>query len=224
MEALRQQPVFELDHEARAQIRETRATILEHLDGAPDDLQALVLADVLGEIDPDRDPDLAAHRMRFRATRTADWKLRAKELGLDRLLYNLARGMTEARIGRDAVPVLERYATDLAETRAPGAVPGHIDASYVPDTLVSDPRVTIAYHPSGHLARVAIRIDELHDGELVLGFQPGSGHYAIIEKRGGYGTMIREAYRDGGVVTTLNTPWHDGEESISKRPLTRWVE
>ncbi|HEX7703949.1 MAG TPA: hypothetical protein VF403_24575, partial [Kofleriaceae bacterium] len=97
METLRQQPFFKLDHEARKQIRETCTTILEHLDRAPDDLMGLVLADVLGEIDPDRDPGLAAHRMRFRATRTADWKLRAKELGLDRLLYHLARGMTEAR-------------------------------------------------------------------------------------------------------------------------------
>jgi len=224
MDALRQQPHFPLDHEARRQIRETRTTILDHLSREPDDLKALVLADVLGEIDPDRDPALAGHRMRFRATRPADWKVRARALGVDALLFHLATGLAGARIGKDAVPVLEHYATEISEARAATAIPGIIDASRVPEVLAADRRVTIAYHPNGHLARVAVRIDRLHDGELELAEEPGSGHYRIVEKRGGYGTMIAESYRNGRVWTTLNTPWHDGEESSAKKPWTRWVE
>ena len=231
MEALRQKPVFALDHEARKQIRETRATILEHLRGEPDDFKALVLADAVGEIDPDRDATLAAHRLRFRATRPADWKVRARELGLDRLLFHLVQGMLQARIGAGAVPALERYATAISEARADLGAAGHIDASSVPAGLrvegggfTPPPGVDATYHPSGHLARVKVYLDELHHGELVLGEQPGSGRYTIVEKRGGSGTMIREDYRDGGVVTTLNTPWHDGCESIDKKSWTRWVE
>jgi hypothetical protein len=224
MDALRQQPVFALDHEARKQIRDTRATVLEHLRAAPDDFKALVIADVLGEIDPDRDATLAAHRMRFRATRSADWQLRAKQLGLDRLLFGLACGMMRSRIGRDAVPVLERYAIAINEARASETPRGHIDSSYIPAELASDRRAIIEVHPSGHLARVAILVDKLHNGELVLAAQPGAGQFTLVEKRGGYGTMIREVYRDGNVVTTLNTPWHDGEESLAPKSWTRWIE
>jgi hypothetical protein len=224
MDALRQEPVFVFDHETRKQVRETRETILEHLRTAPDDFKALVLADMLGEIDPDRDATLAAHRMRFRATRPTDWKHKARELGLDRIVFHLAHGMSEARIGRDAVPLLERYATEISEARAANVEAGHIGASSVPDVLARDRRAKITYHPSGHLAKVAVYFDDLHHGSLELSEVPGSGRYQIIEKRGGYGTMITEEYRDGGVITTLNTPWHDGEESITKRPWTRWVE
>jgi hypothetical protein len=223
MDALRQRPVFALDHEARKQIRETRATILEHLRTDPDDFKALVLADVIGEIDPDHDAALAAHRMRFRATRTADWTVRARELGLDRLLFHLAHGMTASKIGLPAVPILERRAVEISEARAPGVTVGKIDADAIPAGLVRDSRVTIAYHPSGHLKHVKLHIDELHRGELTLDAKPGSGHYMIVEKRGGYGTMIQEAYRDGAIVTTLNTPWHDGEESREPAAWTKWV-
>jgi hypothetical protein len=224
MQALRQKPVFGLDHEARKQIRETRATILDTLRADPESFKALVIADVLCDIDPDRDPALATQRARFRATRGADWRVRAKALGLDRLLYHLANGWRDARIGRDAVPVLERRAAEIGEARAEGVEPGTIDVSFVPDELARDRRVVIAYHRSRHLRRVAITIDKLHHGELVLTERPGSGQFTIVEKRGGYGTMIREAYRDGGVVMTLNTPWHDGEESIHAKSWTRWVE
>ena len=224
MDPLRQAPYFALDHEARRQIRETRSTVLEHLAHEPDDLQALVLADVLAEIDPDRDPQLAAHRTRFHATRAGDWKVRARALGIDALLYRLATGLAEARIGTAAVPVLEHHATEISEARASEVAPGLIDASCIPDALATHPAVEIAYHPSGHLARVAVHVDELHDGVLELAPEPGSGHYRIVEKRGGYGTMIAEDYRNGRVVTTLNTPWHDGTESSAKKSWTRWVE
>ncbi len=70
----------------------------------------------------------------------------------------------------------------------------------------------------------AILIDNLHNGELELAETPGSGHFRIVEKLGGYGTMISENYRSGGVVTVLNTPWHDGEESVERKSWTRWVE
>jgi hypothetical protein len=217
-------PVFGLDHEARKQIAETRATILEHLRAAPDDFTALVLADVIGEIDPERDQALAAHRMRFRATRADDWRVRARELGLDGVLFHLAHEMTRARVGRDAVPAIERYATAISEARAAGVAPGHIDASCVPGALARDRRTKLAFHPSGHLASATIRVDARHHGELVLAERPGTGHYTIVEVRGGYGTMIRDDYRDGKVTTTLNTPWHDGTESTETQTWTRWVK
>jgi hypothetical protein len=218
MHRLRQQPLFAFDHEARKQIRDTRVTLLEHLRTEPDDLKGLVLADVIGELDPDRDLELARHRMRFREKRPADWRWRAKELGLDRVLYSIAFGMQSAGIGKDAIPILERRAAEIGEARAPDAARGAIDETYIPAG------VTAAFHPSGHLARAHVFVDKLHEGELVLAEEPGSGHYRIVEKRGGYGTMICEDYRDGCVVTTLNTPWHDGEESSAAKPWTRWVE
>ena len=149
MDALRQRPVFSLDHEARKQIRDTRATILEHLATEPDDFKALVFADVLAEIDPDHDTKLVAHRTRFHATRTDDWKSNARELGLDRLLFHLADGFRTAKIGKDAVPVLERYAVRISEARPRGVPLGLIDQSCMPPMLSRDPRATISYHPSG---------------------------------------------------------------------------
>lgn len=218
MDVFRQQPLFSFDHATRKQIRETRQTLLEHLRGEPDDFKALVLADVIGELDPDRDLVLARHRARFRDTRSADWKVRAKELGLDRLLFHLANGLREARMSKDAAAILERRAAEIGEARAADVTPGLIDASYVPEGL------TASFHRNGHLARVAVKRGKLRNGELVLDEQPGSGHFTIVEKRGGYGTMICENYRDGTVVQTLNTPWHDGEEASEKKPWTRWVE
>jgi hypothetical protein len=57
----------------------------------------------------------------------------------------------------------------------------------------------------------------------LLDATPGSGSYQIVEKRGGYGTMISEEYRDGAIITTLNTPWHDGCESRVPAAWTKWV-
>ncbi|MFN0247045.1 MAG: hypothetical protein ACKV2T_09055 [Kofleriaceae bacterium] len=219
MDQLRQQPVFPFDAKARTQLRESRQTLLDHLRTDPDDFQALVLADVIGEIDPDHDAALAAHRMRFRATRSPDWMAQARERGLDRLLFHLADGMRSARFGRDAVPVLERRAIEISEARAPGVAAGTIDASFVPASL----RSVATYHPSGHLARIRVYRDDLHHGELSLAATPGAGTYSISEKRGGYGTTIRDSYRNGCIVTTLNTPWHDGEESSVAAPWTKWV-
>jgi hypothetical protein len=220
MQSLRQQPLFAFDHECRKQIRETRVTLLEHLRSEPDDLRALVLADVIGELDPDRDLVLAEHRMRFRATRGEDWKLRAKELGLDRVLFHLAEGMRRAKIGRDAVPILERRAIEISEARAAATPRGLIDASYVPAALAA--RAT--FHASGHLSRVSVRVDRRHEGQLALAVAPGAGSFSITEVRGGYGTYVSERYRDGHVEITLNTPWHDGEQAREPKPWTRWVE
>jgi hypothetical protein len=219
MDPLRQQPVFPFDAKSRAQLRETRQTLLDHLRTAPDDLQALVLADVIGELDPDRDPTLAAHRMRFRATRAPDWLAQARARGLDRLLFHLASGLRAGRFGSDVVPVLERRAIEISEARAPGVAAGLIDATFVPEAL----RGLARFHPSGHLARIRVYRDELHHGELALAATPGAGTFSIIEKRGGYGTMVTERYRDGCIVTILNTPWHDGEESTVAAPWTKWV-
>ena len=211
---MQQKPYFRFDHETRKQIEETCATLLDHLRDKPDDLQGLVLADVFAELDR----SVAVHAARFRQTRTADWKWRAKELGIDRLLFHLARGLADARIGKDAIAILERRAAEIGEARAAGTAVGLIDKSYVPKG------VRASFHPSGHLARASVDRGELRQGELVLDATPGSGRFRIIEKRGGYGTMISDEYRDGCVITTLNTPWHDGEESREPKPWTRWVE
>jgi hypothetical protein len=133
------------------------------------------------------------------------------------VLFNIAYGLRQAKIGADAADMIERRAIELSEARAEGVIEGSIGAELVPDELEA------SYHASGHLARVRVWIDDLHNGELVLAAKPGSGSFSIIEKRGGYGTMIREDYRGGGVVTTLNTPWHDGEESTETKPWTLWV-
>lgn len=218
------QPVFGLDVRARRQLRETRETLLAKLRDEPDDFTALFLADVVVEISPDRDPDLAAHAARFRATRGGDWKVRARERGLDRLLFHLANGWKASKVGHDAIPVLERRAAEIGEARPLGVAAGHIDASYIPASLAADSRASISYHPNGHLQRVAIEIDRLHHGELVLSELPGNGRFAIVEKRGGYGTSIREDYSDGAIRTTINTPWHDGDESTARKSWTRWVE
>lgn len=224
MHPLAATPHFALDHEAREQIRQTRGTLRDTLASEPDRLLALVMADVLEELAPDRDRVVADHVARFRATRRADWRVQARAEGVDRLLYHLAAGWREARIGGDAAVILERRAAEIGEARPAGTRAGLIDAAYVPDALVDDTRCTIAYHPSGHLQRVAVDIDDLHRGTLELAEAPGAGSFTFIEKRGGYGTMINDRYRDGAIVTTLNTPWHDGEESRSERPWTRWVE
>lgn len=222
MDILRQAPLFAFDHETRKQIRETRMTLLEHLRSDPEDFKALVLADVIGELDPDRDLSIADHRMRFRATRDrdGDWRVRAKELGLDRVLYNLAHGMERANMGRDAAQILMRRAAEIGEARPIDVVRGHIDASYVPAALVPH----TSFHASGHVARVAVHIEAMHEGELQLHPIPGSGSFRIVEKIGGYGTVNRELYKDGAIHATLNTPWHDGEESTHVKPWTRWVE
>lgn len=220
MDRLRQAPLFAFDHETRQQLRDTRMTLLEHLRSEPDDLRALVLADVIGELDPDRDPVLAEHRRRFRDTRPADWRLRAKQLGLDRVLFHLADGMRRARIGADAIPILERRAAEIGEARPADVARGLIDASYVPPALAA----RASYHASGHLARVSAHRDARNHGELVLDETPGTGRFSITEVRGGYGTHLAERYRDGGINIMLNTPWHDGEESREPKPWTRWVE
>lgn len=216
-------PLFPFDHEARKQIRATRTTLLATLALEPDDFTALVLADVIGSIDPDRDPALAEHRMRFRAIRDASWRVTARERGLDRLLFHLANGFATARIGKDAVPILEQYAVEISEARGEGVAPGFIDASMIPEAIASDPRVVVAMHDSGHLARVRIEIDLVNEGELVLAAQPGSAAFSISQKLGGSGTLTRERYKDGSVKQTLNTPWHDGEESTYESPWTKWV-
>ena len=207
-----------MDHEARKQLHETRETLLAHLTAHPDDLRALVLADVVCALAPAHDASLAAHATRFRSTRGPDWKLRAKELGLDRVLFHLAHGWRERAIGGAAIPVIERRAAEITEARPPSVPAGTIDASYVPAGLHAE------YWPSGHLRRVAVLVDSKHNGELALDETPGSGTYRVVRVRGGYGTMIGERYRDGGIAITLNTPWHDGEETTEIKAWTRWVE
>jgi hypothetical protein len=216
-------PVFPFDHEARKQIRATRTTLLATLAVEPDDFTALVLAEVIGAIDPDRDATLASHRMRFRAVREPTWRVTARERGLDRLLFHLAHGFASARIGRDAVPILEQYADEISEARRDGVAPGLIDTRMIPESLATDPRVQVTAHASGHLARVGIEIDLLNEGELVLAEQPGSAAFSITQKLGGYGTLTRERYKAGSVHQTLNTPWHDGEDSSYETPWTKWV-
>ena len=218
-----QLPTFLLDHEAARQVRETRATLLEHLATTPDDLMALVVADVLAEIDPDHDPILIGHAERFRRDHPMPrrWRDQARKLGIDRLLFKLADGMKAAQIGRAAVPVLARRAAEICEARPFGVARGHIDATMIPDELAS---ARIEYHVTGHLARVVVDLDPMHRGELTLDETPGAGDFTLVAKRGGYGTVIREQYDRGSVLSILNTPWHDGEESREVITWTRWVQ
>jgi len=217
MQALSQTPAYGLDHETRKQIAETTQTLLDHLRGDADDFKALVLADAISAIDPTHDRELSRHAERFRATRNAGWRDRARSMGLDRVLFSIAAGLRSLRIGEAAAVALDARAVEISEARPSGALAGSIDKSYVPDG------VHATFHPSGHLHRASVHIDELHHGELVLDALPGSGRFSIVEKRGGYGTMISDAYRDGCVITTLNTPWHDGTESSEPMAWTKWV-
>ena len=216
-------PTFLLDHDAARQLRETRATILEHLAGDPDDLMGLVIADVLAELDPDHDPILIGHAARFRRDHPTPqiWRDQARRRGIDRLLFRIADGMKAASIGRAAVPVFARRAAEICEARPFGVTRGHIDASMIPAGLA---RASITYHATGHLARVAIDLDRMNQGELILDATPGSGDFTLVAKRGGYGTVIRERHERGTVLSILNTPWHDGEESREVITWTRWVQ
>ena len=218
MNQLRQRPYFRHDLELHRQLRETRETVIAHLREAPDDPRALLFADVLAELDSDR--ELATHAMRFRAVRPATWADDARRAGLDRVLFRLADGMRSSRFGRDAIPILERRAIEISEARPPGVAAGWIDETFVPDALAADQRVRVRSH-GGHLARVAVKLAAVRYAELELGRY--RGRFEIVEKIGGYGTMTRETYACGRVTTTLNTPWHDGTESTSDAPWTRWV-
>lgn len=218
MKQLGQRPYFRHDHELRRQLRESRETVLAHLREQPDDPRALLLADVLGELDGD--PELAHHSTRFRAQRPANWLDDARRGGMDRVLFHLADGLRSSRFGADAIPVLERRAIEISEARPAGTAPGWIDETFVPEALARDRRVRVRVH-DGHLAHVRVSIDADRYGELDLGRHRGES--LLVEPRGGYGTMIREHYVCGRVTITLNTPWHDGTESTIDAPWTRWV-
>jgi len=85
MHPLKQRPVFAHDVEMRRQLRETRETLLAHLRDKPDDFNALVLAEVVGELDSD--PALSVHRAHFRAIRPDDWREQARVRGVSKQVY-----------------------------------------------------------------------------------------------------------------------------------------
>jgi hypothetical protein len=106
-----------LDTKARTQIRETRQTLLDHLRDAPGDFKALLLASVVAELDPDRDPALLAHAARANTLRAKDpsgWAKRARDQGLDVVLFGLAQGLHRAEFGADAIPVLARRCAEIS--------------------------------------------------------------------------------------------------------------
>jgi hypothetical protein len=241
---------MEHDPEASDQIRETRATLLDHLRAEPGDFKAMLMADVVSEIDPDRDPTLIAHGQRFRELRGDGWEARARTLGLDALLFNLCEGMHGRGIGRAALPVLARRAGEISadpltlallgdrmrelaehvvatglaralEERAPDVAAGWIDRSFVPTALVDSPHVTLRYHPSGALAHAEIDSHRINCGALQLGCRAGSLYYT--GRRGGSGYAVSERYAGGAIHSTLCTPWHDGEESSETFPWYRWA-
>ncbi|HTR49430.1 MAG TPA: hypothetical protein VMJ10_01910 [Kofleriaceae bacterium] len=220
MHPLKQRPVFGHDVEMRKQLRETRDTLLAHLRDKPDDFNALVLADVIGELDAD--PSLSAHRAHFRAIRPDDWREQARVHGLDRVLYHLAEGLRSSGFGKDAIPVFERRADEIAEARAPGVAPGSIDASFVPDALTTSRRARVVYAGT-ELASVRVTVNADVYGSLSLDTARCTGEFELVEPRGGSGTAIYETYADGAVHTTLCTPWHDGTESTEPKIWTRWV-
>jgi len=106
-----------LDHEAYSQVCETRRTLNAHLHDEPDDFLALCMADVIAELDPERDPMLREHARRLHALRGrlgAAWVDRANEHGLDGLLFNLCAGLHRADIGHLALPVLARRIAEIS--------------------------------------------------------------------------------------------------------------
>jgi hypothetical protein len=205
-------------HELRRQLREARETVLAHLRERPDDPRALLLADVLGEIDHDR--ELAEQRMRFRALRRDDWLDEARRGGIDRVLFRIADGLRGSRSGHDAIAVLERRAIEISEARPEGTPAGWIDASFLPEALANDRRVRVRYH-EGHLAHVRVAIDVDRHGELDLARHRGES--TLVEPYGGHGTRICERFVCGRVTTTFYTPWHDGVETTADVPWSRWV-
>jgi hypothetical protein len=244
-----------LDHEAYTQICETRRTLLAHLRDEPDDFKALCMADVVAELDPEKDPALREHARRAHALRArlgAAWSERAREHGMDILLFNLCEGMQRAEIGRSALPTLARRAAEVTSNprilallrehmrelderttiaaidaaiaaRAPRLASGMIEAAFLPEPLVSNPRVAVRFHRSGHLAAVRITGDRRQTGMLVLEQRPGSGHLAYTARMAGHGYVVDEHYRDGAIHSTYCSPWHDGVESSEQMPWTRWV-
>ncbi|MFT3713158.1 MAG: hypothetical protein QM817_36350 [Archangium sp.] len=52
---------------------------------------------------------------------------------------------------------------------------------------------------------------------------PGAGSFTQTGKRGGYGFYVSEKFENGQVISTLCSPWHDGEESLEPKDWVRWV-
>jgi hypothetical protein len=245
-----------LDPEAYTQICDTRRLLVAQLLDEPDDFRALFLADVFAEVDPERDPELRTHAKRAHAMRgelgTTVWFARARELGLDVLLFNLCAGMERAGFGKVAFPVLARHAATISAnprilallrsyvreigdrkagaiidaaiaSRAPALAAGRIERAFVPDALLAARGVVVRFHPSGHLAEVRIRGDRRSSGRLVLDLKPGGGHLVYTAHSGGAGFVVDETYRDGAIQSTFCSPWHDGEESTERMEWTRWI-
>lgn len=244
-----------LDHEAYTQICDTRRTLLAHLRDEPDDFKALCMADVIAELDPERDPALREHARRAHALRGqlgAGWRARAREHGLDILLFNLCEGMHRAEIGRAALPTLARRAAEISANprvlallrehmrdlgerttvtaidaaiaaRAPRLAAGIIEAGFLPEALAANPRASVHFHRSGHLAAVRIAGERRQTGMLVLESRPGTGHLAYTARMAGHGYVVDEHYRDGAIHSTFCSPWHDGVETSEPMPWARWV-
>jgi hypothetical protein len=120
--------------------------------------------------------------------------------------------------------------------------PCRIDASLLPEAPRYDEKkktgMRAEYYPGGQLKRLAAYDEAMlkrsrqsrsivaPDGAiafLALDEKPGSGRYARLVFRGGYGRLDHETYRDGAVHCVINSPWHDGVEGETKRPWVEWV-
>jgi hypothetical protein len=120
--------------------------------------------------------------------------------------------------------------------------PCTIDASLLPEPPQYDDAkkagVRAEYHPGGHLKRLAAYDESMlkrskqsrsivaPDGAIAfldLDETPGSGRYARLIYRGGYGRLDQERYRDGVIHAVIHSPWHDGTEGEMKRPWIEWV-
>ena len=79
-----------IDEKFLGQVRETEATVLEHLERSPDDFRALVMADFIAEVFPQCDPRTQGHARRFQEVRRAlgegGYLDRARAAGLEPLL------------------------------------------------------------------------------------------------------------------------------------------
>lgn len=210
-----------MSDDADRQLRQTRQTVLEHLDSEPDDIKALFMASVLSEIDPDRDAKLLAHARRAAQQRKKlgrQWIGSAREAGLDALLFQLYQGMTRANWDQRIRAPFGRRVAEIVEALT--GTPIGID--FLPEGLRTT-GCTFAWHASGHLARAHMAGDDKSHGELLLDEKPGTARLTVQGYKGGLGFLISERYAAGQVHTTLNTPWHDGVESSEHVPWTTWV-
>ena len=242
----------EREERFRTQISETVQTLERELVRDPASPRALRLAAVLADLSAGEvplPPAVAAAAKSAEARRPPDEALitllwstwdgfesegfltaaRAEALARP-LIQGLRDPLHVLRLKRKAARYRERLPESLFD-RAIGAIdPGYlgalptlkIDRAFLKALLSRGEaaRIKATFHPGGHLRRLASLRGKAN---LELDPLPGSGRFVQEGKRGGYGFLTSEHYRNGGISGTFNSPWHDGEEYSEKIDWPLWV-